>query len=53
MEVADNDGLEILHGVRPILEALPEKYWTVVTSATDRLAARAAWPTEASPSPPA
>jgi mannitol-1-/sugar-/sorbitol-6-phosphatase len=38
MEVADNDGLEILHGVKPILEALPEKYWTVVTSATDRLA---------------
>ncbi len=38
MEVADNEGLEILHGVRPILEALPEKCWTVVTSATDRLA---------------
>ncbi len=38
MEVADNEGLEILHGVRPILEALPEKGWTVVTSATDRLA---------------
>jgi sugar-phosphatase len=38
MEVDDNDGLEILHGVKPILESLPEKYWTVVTSATDRLA---------------
>ena len=38
MEVEDNDGLEILKGVRAILEALPEKYWTVVTSATDRLA---------------
>ena len=38
MEIADNDGLEILHGVKPILESLPEKYWTVVTSATDRLA---------------
>lgn len=38
MEVADNVGLEMLHGVRPILEALPEKYWTVVTSATERLA---------------
>lgn len=38
MEIADNDGLEMLAGVKPILEMLPEKYWTVVTSATDRLA---------------
>jgi len=38
MEVEDNQGLEILQGVKAILEALPEKYWTVVTSATDRLA---------------
>ena len=38
MEIADNVGLEMLSGVKPILEALPEKYWTVVTSATDRLA---------------
>ena len=38
LEVEDRDGLEILPGVRPILAALPEKYWTVVTSATDRLA---------------
>ena len=38
MEVEDNEGLEILHGVKPILESLPERYWTVVTSATDRLA---------------
>jgi mannitol-1-/sugar-/sorbitol-6-phosphatase len=38
MEVADNVGLEMLAGVRPILAALPEKFWTVVTSATDRLA---------------
>jgi sugar-phosphatase len=38
MEVEDKEGLQILHGVKPILEALPEKYWTVVTSATDRLA---------------
>lgn len=38
LEVQDRDGLEILHGVKPILESLPEKYWTVVTSATDRLA---------------
>jgi sugar-phosphatase len=38
MEVEDNEGLEILTGVKNILEALPEKYWTIVTSATDRLA---------------
>ena len=38
MEVEDNQGLEILQGVKAILEALPGKYWTVVTSATDRLA---------------
>jgi len=38
MEVEDRDGLEILNGVKPILESLPQKYWTVVTSATDRLA---------------
>jgi mannitol-1-/sugar-/sorbitol-6-phosphatase len=38
LEVEDREGLEILHGVKPILESLPEKYWTVVTSATDRLA---------------
>lgn len=38
MEVSDNVGLEMLAGVLPILESLPEKYWTVVTSATDRLA---------------
>ncbi len=37
-EVEDNEGLEILKGVKPILESLPEKYWTVVTSATGRLA---------------
>jgi sugar-phosphatase len=38
MEVEDNEGLEILKGVQPILEAIPEKHWTVVTSATERLA---------------
>ncbi|HUB17410.1 MAG TPA: HAD-IA family hydrolase [Acidobacteriaceae bacterium] len=38
MEVADNVGLEILAGVERILATLPEKYWTVVTSATERLA---------------
>ena len=38
LEVEDNEGLEILGGVKPILETLPERYWTVVTSATERLA---------------
>lgn len=38
MEIADNGGLAILGGVERILENLPEKYWTVVTSATERLA---------------
>jgi sugar-phosphatase len=38
MEVSDNVGLEMLSGVRPILDSLPGKYWTVVTSATERLA---------------
>ncbi|HEX3661020.1 MAG TPA: HAD-IA family hydrolase [Acidobacteriaceae bacterium] len=38
MEVADKVGVSILDGVRPILESLPEKYWTVVTSATERIA---------------
>jgi len=38
MEMEDKAGLEMLHGVCPILEALPEKFWTVVTSATERLA---------------
>lgn len=38
MEVADNVGLQMLAGVRPILETLPGRFWTVVTSATERLA---------------
>ena len=38
MEIDDNVGLETLAGVERILESLPEKYWTVVTSATERLA---------------
>lgn len=38
MEIADNIGLETLAGVERILDHLPEKYWTVVTSATERLA---------------
>lgn len=38
MEVADKAGVSMLDGVRPILESLPQKYWTVVTSATDLIA---------------
>jgi mannitol-1-/sugar-/sorbitol-6-phosphatase len=38
MEVEDKVGLETMAGVERILQALPEKYWTVVTSATERLA---------------
>ncbi len=38
MEIEDKVGLEALAGVERILETLPEKYWTVVTSATERLA---------------
>ena len=38
MEMADKAGLEILAGVRQIVEALPATCWTVVTSATERLA---------------
>lgn len=37
-EIDDNIGLEMLTGVRPILETLPNEYWTVVTSATEKLA---------------
>lgn len=38
MEMEDKAGVQMLDGVRAILETLPEKFWTVVTSATDRLA---------------
>src|SRR6187402_2048339 len=37
-EVEDTEGLEVLAGVARILKTVPEKYWTVVTSATERLA---------------
>jgi sugar-phosphatase len=37
-EVADNDDLKVLDGVTQILQSIPQKYWTIVTSATDRLA---------------
>ena len=38
IEVADNDGLTVLPGVLDLLAALPPDRWTVVTSATERLA---------------
>jgi mannitol-1-/sugar-/sorbitol-6-phosphatase len=38
LEVADNEGLAVLAGVLPILQSVPQKYWTIVTSATERLA---------------
>ncbi len=38
LECADNDGLQVLPGVLQLLAALPMDRWTVVTSATERLA---------------
>lgn len=38
IEIADNEDIQVLAGVRRILAALPQKYWTVVTSATEKLA---------------
>jgi sugar-phosphatase len=38
IEIADNDGLTVLPGVLDLLAALPANRWTVVTSATERLA---------------
>ena len=37
-EVADGGGLSVLPGVTELLAALPADRWTVVTSATERLA---------------
>ena len=37
-EVEDNEGLQVLPGVLQLLSALPPNGWTVVTSATERLA---------------
>lgn len=37
-EVEDSGDIETLRGVRELLTNLPEKYWTIVTSATNRLA---------------
>jgi sugar-phosphatase len=38
IELADGEGLAVLPGVLNLLRALPTERWTVVTSATDRLA---------------
>ena len=38
MEVEDYAGLQVLRGVERIVHSLPQRYWTIVTSATDRLA---------------
>jgi len=38
LEIADNEGLRVLPGVLKLLAALPKERWTVVTSATERLA---------------
>ena len=38
IEIADNEGLRVLPGVLNLLQALPANRWTVVTSATERLA---------------
>jgi sugar-phosphatase len=38
LEIADNEGLTILPGVSRLLASLPQQYWTIVTSATERLA---------------
>jgi sugar-phosphatase len=38
MEMADHEGVNVLPGVMELLAALPRDWWTVVTSATERLA---------------
>ena len=38
IELADGQGITILPGVKELLEVLPANLWTVVTSATERLA---------------
>lgn len=37
-EVEDTEGIRVLPGVRELLQRLPRDRWTVVTSATERLA---------------
>ena len=50
IEVEDNEGLSVLPGVLELLAALPQERWTVVTSATERLA-RARMATAGVPAP--
>lgn len=38
LEIEDNEGLTVLPGVPELLASLPKSRWTVVTSATERLA---------------
>jgi mannitol-1-/sugar-/sorbitol-6-phosphatase len=38
LEVEDTDDLKVLDGVEALLKLLPQKNWTIVTSATNRLA---------------
>lgn len=38
LEIEDNEGLTVLPGVLDLLATLPKNAWTVVTSATERLA---------------
>lgn len=38
LEIGDNEGLTVLPGVLELLSALPDDCWSVVTSATQRLA---------------
>lgn len=38
IEIADKEDIQILPGVKRILAGLPQKYWTIVTSATEKLA---------------
>src|ERR1700733_911162 len=38
IELADGEGLDVLPGVLKLLRAIPDGRWTVVTSATERLA---------------
>lgn len=38
IEIADGEGLSVLPGVLPLIASLPANRWTVVTSATERLA---------------
>lgn len=38
IEIGDKEDIEVLKGVCRILDTLPAKYWTIVTSATEKLA---------------